>query len=68
MDGLTCSGAPAEIVSDAEAAVAAAMTSGGHAALKTCLDQIRSQRDAASRSSITYNVWREWIQSMAPEQ
>ena len=46
----------------AEAAVSAASSGHGNSALKTCLDQVRAASDSASRSSVTYNVWSEWVQ------
>jgi hypothetical protein len=50
-------------ISAAESAVAAASSGNGNAALKACLDQIRLSSEAVERSSVTYNVWQEWIQS-----
>ena len=50
-------------VAAAEGAVSAATCGDGNAALKACLDHIRVSSNTAARSSVTYNVWQEWIQS-----
>jgi hypothetical protein len=47
---------------DAEAAVAAALSGSGSEALRACLAQMGSTAQDAARSSVTYQVWSEWLQ------
>lgn len=47
---------------DAEAAVAAALNGTGNQALEACLAQMGAGSDDPVRSSVTYQVWSEWLQ------
>ena len=47
---------------DAEAAVAAALSGAGDDALRACLAQMGDTAHDAARSSVTYQVWSEWLQ------
>jgi len=49
-------------VNAAEAAVSAAAANESSSALGAMLSQMRATTNSAARSSVTYNVWSEWLQ------
>jgi len=49
-------------VDAAEAAVSAAAMNENSSALGAMLSQMRATTNSAARSSVTYNVWSEWLQ------
>lgn len=46
----------------AEARVTAALSGSGDTALEACLSQMHALSESEARSSVTYQVWSEWLQ------
>jgi hypothetical protein len=49
-------------VDSAEKAVASVAAGDNGSALSTMLSQMRASTNSDARSSVTYNVWAEWLQ------